>query len=252
MDGIRVQGRRGSLVSLRPVLLLVIVACLVCGTRASLAQAAAKNASSQAAGTSSTPEANSEEKKAEVSDPNDAFRHSTMVTSLGRMMGMDAERAATAFEIVNFVVLAALVGWFLVRTLPKTFRGRTGAIQKHLVDARSATEEANARLTTVESRLGRLDEEIAALKTRAEADAAAEEDRLRASIADERQRIVTAAEQEIASATAQARRQIRIFAAEMAIDQAAKKLVVTAETDRLLVQEFARRLEDKNPRGGQN
>ena len=37
-----------------------------------------------------------------------------------------------------------------------------------------------------------------------------------------------------------------------AIDQAARKLVVTAETDRLLVQDFARRLTGDHSKEGQN
>ena len=41
-------------------------------------------------------------------------------------------------------------------------------------------------------------------------------------------------------------------AAELAIDQAARKLIVTAETDRLLVQNFARRLTGDDTKGGQN
>ena len=165
---------------------------------------------------------------------------------------MNPEQAGTAFEVLNFVILAALMGWLLARLLPKTFRNRTSVIQKQLVDARSATEEANARLNNVEARLGKLDGEIAALRTQAERDAAAEGERMRASVEEEKAKILAAAEQEIATATTQARRQIQTFAAELAIDQAAKKLVVSAETDRLLVQEFARRLEDKSSRGGQN
>jgi F-type H+-transporting ATPase subunit b len=47
-----------------------------------------------------------------------------------------------------------------------------------------------------------------------------------------------------------ARREIQQFAAELAIEQAARKLVVTAETDRLLVESFARQLTGEP--GGQN
>ena len=59
---------------------------------------------------------------------------------------------------------------------------------------------------------------------------------------EEQKKIVEAAEAEIVAATAAARREIQNYAAELAIDQAAKKLVVSAETDRLLVENFARRL----------
>jgi F-type H+-transporting ATPase subunit b len=149
-------------------------------------------------------------------------------------------------------VLALLVGWFLVKTLPKTFRDRNAAIQKQLVDARAASEEASARLKSVETRLGKLDEQIAQLRSQAEKDSVQDEQRIKASVEEEKKKILSAAELEIVAATAQARRQIQQYAADLAIDQAAKKLVVSAETDRLLVQNFARRLAGESGKEGQN
>lgn len=205
-----------------------------------VAQEAAPAASS--AGQSSTPEAQSAEKSKQEDDENDAFRHSASVTAIGAKLGMNPEQAATAFSILNFLVLAALIAWFLIKSLPKVFRDRTSAIQRHLVEARSATEEANARLSGVEARLAKLDEQIAAMRTQAESDIAHDEQRIKASIEEEKQRILAAAEQEISSATTQAHRQLKQYAADLAIEQAAHKLAISAETDRLLVQDFARRL----------
>jgi F-type H+-transporting ATPase subunit b len=185
-------------------------------------------------------------------DEKAAYRHSEMVRKVGKMFGMDAEQAATSFEIFNFAILAILLIWLLVKTLPKTFRNRSGVIQKQLVDARTATEEAAARLSGVEARLSKLDEQIAAMRAQAEKASAADEKRIKASVEEEKQKILTAAEQEIASATTHARRQLQQYAAELAIDQAAQKLVVSAETDRLLVQAFASRLAGDDPKGGQN
>ena len=48
------------------------------------------------------------------------------------------------------------------------------------------------------------------------------------------------AAQEITVAAAQARRGLRHFAADLAIEQAAKQLVLTPETDRALISEFVR------------
>jgi len=42
------------------------------------------------------------------------------------------------------------------------------------------------------------------------------------------------------------------YAAGLAIEQAARKLVVSAETDRLLVQGFTQRLTGDEPKKGQN
>ena len=206
----------------------------------------------QSAGVTSTPEAQSPEKNKQEQDENDAYRHSEMVQKLGAKLGMNAEQAATAFEVTNFVLLAVLVGWGLLKMLPKLLRDRNTAIQKHLVDARTATEEARTRLSSVEERLSKLDGEIAAMRSHAEQDSAKEEQRLKASVEEEKQKILASAEQEIAAATMHAQKQLQQHAAELAIEQAARKLVVSAETDRLLVQGFAQRLAGDESKKGQN
>jgi F-type H+-transporting ATPase subunit b len=203
-------------------------------------------------GGKSTPEAQSPEKNKQEEDANDAYRKSATVRTLGAKLGLNPDQAATTFTVLNFVVLVALVGWFLLKTLPKAFRNRNTAIQKHLVEARTATEEANVRLTSVEARLSKLDEQIAALRTQSEKDAANDEQRIKASVEEEKQRILAAAEQEIAAASSNAQRQLQQYAANLAIEQAARKLVVTAETDRLLVQDFARRLTGNDAKEGHN
>lgn len=197
----------------------------------------------------SAPDAQSPEKKEEVKDENAEYRNSATVQKLGRMLGMSTERAAAVFTVFNFVVLCLLVGMFLVKALPRAFRKRTTDIQKKLVDARTATEEANARLNTVEARLGKLDAEIAAMRTQAEANAKRDEQRIREGIEEEKRKIIAAADAEIQAATALARRQLGQYAAELAVEQAARKLVVTVETDRLLVRNFAERLGSRNGDG---
>ncbi|HWZ52655.1 MAG TPA: ATP synthase F0 subunit B [Granulicella sp.] len=185
-------------------------------------------------------------------DENDAYRHSAMVKKVGSMMGLNAEQAGMALEVFNFAILAIFVGWLLARMLPKAFRNRSGVIQQQLVDARSATEEAGARLKGVEARLAKLDDQIAAMRAQAEKDSELDEQRIKASVEDEKKKILASAEQEIAAATSMARRQLQQYAADLAISQAAQKLVVTAETDRLLVQAFAQRLAGEGSKDGQN
>jgi F-type H+-transporting ATPase subunit b len=198
------------------------------------------------------PEVQSSEKNKQEVDENDQYLHSPTVRALGAKFGLSPEQAATTFTFLNFVVLAGFVGWFLAKALPKTFRNRNTAIQKDLVDARTATEQASARLSSVEDRLSKLDSQIAAMRAQAEKDSAQDQQRIQASVEEEKQKILAAAEQEITAATALAQRQIQQYAAELAIEQAARKLVVTAETDRLLVQNFARRLTGDDSKGGQN
>ncbi len=201
-------------------------------------------------GERSTPINTEPEKKEQEQDENEAYRHSAVVGKLGSLVGLNPEQAATAFEALNFLLLVVGVGYGLVKLLPKTFRERNTAIQKHLVDARSATEESSARLTAVEGRLAKLDGEIAGMRAQIEAETAREEQRLRASLEDEKAKILASADEEIQAATANARRELQRHAAELAVEQAAKRLVVTAETDRLLIQGFAQRL--MGEKGGQN
>jgi F-type H+-transporting ATPase subunit b len=210
------------------------------------------SARAQAAGVASTPEAQSPEKNEQEKDENDAYRHSPMVIKLGGMLGMNADQAATAFEVTNFLLLVVGIGWVVGKILPKMIRDRNTAIQKHLVDARTATEEASARLNSVEERLGKLDGQIAAMRAQAEQDSARDEARIKASVEEEKKNILAAAEQEISAATSNAQKNLQQYAAELAIEQAARKLVVSAETDRLLVQGFAQRLAGDESKKGQN
>lgn len=211
----------------------------------------AQSAPAQRSSEASTAKPESPESEVEV-DETKKFKESPSVQKLGAMLGLKPEQAATAFEVTNFAVLAILIGLFLAKALPKAFGARSSAIQKDLVDARSATEQASARLSGVEARLAKLDGEIAAMRTQADKDSALDEHRIKASVEDEKKKILAAAEQEIAAATTTARRQIQQYAAELAIEQAARKLVISAETDRLLVQNFARRLGGDDSKEGQN
>jgi F-type H+-transporting ATPase subunit b len=236
--------------NLRPtaVSMLLLMLVLLLSPFAVRAQAQGKDAG----GREGTPLAQSPRAQKTIVDEEAAYRNSPVVKKLGAMMGMSTERAATVFNVFNFVVLAVLVGFFLLKTLPKTFRDRTSSIQRRLVDARTATEEASARMNSIEERLASLDGQIDAMRTQSEKDSTADEARLKAVVEEERTKILASADVEISAATSQAHRQLQQFAAELAIEQAAHKLVISAETDRLLVQGFARRLAGDNTKGGEN
>jgi F-type H+-transporting ATPase subunit b len=239
--------------TMRARLLLALVLTLGVAPVAAVpmrAQAVAASPST-ASGQKAEPQAISAGKRKEAEEGTEAFKKSPMVISLGRMLGMEPATASTVFTWFNFAVLALAVLYALAKALPKTFRGRTQGIQKNLVEARSATEEAKARLSGVEARLAKLDAEIAALKSEAEKDAAADEARIKASVADERERIAHAAEQEIAAAEAHAQRNLREFAAKLAVEQAASRLNLSDDDDSEIVRGFAARLAATG-KGGSN
>jgi len=204
------------------------------------------------AGDHTSPEAQVPEKKEQEHDESYAYTHSPAVQTFGRMVGLNPDQAATVFTLINFVLLASAVIYGLAKMLPKTFRNRNTAIQKGLVDARTATEEARARLGAVESRLAKLDEQIAGMRQQANADIEREAQKLQAGVEAQKAKIVTDAETEIQAVSAAARRELQKYAAELAISQVARKLEVTAATDKLLVESFAGKLGFNGPKGGQN
>ena len=219
-------------------------------TRA-LAQATAGVA--QTTGSTSASDAQSPEKNnQQEQNENDKYLKSASVVWLAKKLGISTDLASTLSELGNFVLLALGVAWLVVKFLPKAIRDRNTTIQKSLVDARTATEEARERLSGVEERLGKLDGEIAAMRVLAEQDSAKAAQRIKATVEDEKVRILAAAEQEITVATSHAQKQLQQYAAGLAIEHAAHKLVVSAETDRLLVQGFAERLTGDGSKKGQN
>jgi F-type H+-transporting ATPase subunit b len=169
----------------------------------------------------------------------DVYRHSASVKLLGRWFHLEKETAAKVFEYLNFAILAGAVLYGLLQYLPRTFRANRENIQHQLVDARTATEQAHERLAAIEQRLGRLDEEIAAISKQAEQDSVEDEARIKASIEAERRRIVDAVSKDIAAAANAAQRDLKRFAAELAVDRASQRIVLTEDDDRSLMQEFA-------------
>jgi F-type H+-transporting ATPase subunit b len=155
-----------------------------------------------------------------------------------RTFHIPAETAAVLFEAINFLIIALVVGIPLVRILPGHLRNRKAKLASDIESARKMTEDANARLSAVEAQMAKLGDEIARFRAEVEAESKQDEAKIKAALADESARIVESAEQEIAQAAAQARRGLRNFAADLAIDQAAKQIVLTAETDRALIAEF--------------
>jgi len=128
------------------------------------------------------------------------------------------------------------------KVMPQGFAPRTAQIQKGIEEARKASAEASARLSEIEERLSHLGEEIAALKATSEADFSVEEQRIKAAAEEDARNIVVAAEQEIAAAARVAQRDLKSFAAGLAVDLAEQKIKVDDATDKALVTGFATQL----------
>ncbi len=80
------------------------------------------------------------------------------------------------------------------------------------------------------------------IKTGAEREAIAEEERVRAAAEDDKRKVVDAAESEIAAIARSARHELKSFAASLAVDLASKRIKVDDNTDQALVRQFVGRL----------
>jgi F-type H+-transporting ATPase subunit b len=219
-------------------LLLAFAMCL------SLRPAGNAQASSEAGGRSAqSAPANGSPKPAESSgEDTEQFKHSDSVRFLSRITGLSIEGAYWLAVIINFAIVAGVIVWVSRKNLPAAFRNRTASIQKSIEEARRASEDANQRLAQIESRLSRLDDEIAQMRIASEREASAEEQRIQRAAEEDARRIVESAEQEISAAAKAARRELTSYAADLAVTLAARQIRVDAPTDQALVRRFASQL----------
>jgi F-type H+-transporting ATPase subunit b len=191
--------------------------------------------SSAASGASRAEKMDAPETKSETQQ----FRHAVPVQKIAHLTHMSTETTAKIFEDLNSAILIGAILWFLLRMVPKILRQRSDTLQKQLLDARLATTQANERLSAVEERLSKLGIEIEAIREQTERESASDERHIHEALEAERQRIVASAEQEIEAAGAAARRDLKKFAAELAVDRALGRIHLSSEDDHALIRTFA-------------
>lgn len=203
--------------------------------------------------------------KVEEGEEENVYRHTPLVSAISDAVFHDdksatdpekvelrkkhIETTARTFEWINAAILLLCIFIPLAKFLPRVMRKRSITLSHHLEEARKTSADANARLSAVEAQLSRLDEEIAKIRAQVEDESKQDEVRIRASMEEERERIVASAEQEITAAAAHARRSLRHFAADIAIEQAVKQMVLTPETDRALISEFISQAQNESGNG---
>lgn len=247
------QSSRALLVIFSVLVLAVMLASVPAvygqGSPPSENPASASPAHSESTGPSA--ELAKESREAAGEDEEAQFKKSASVQFVSRITGLDIEKAYWLCVLLNFAVIAGGIFWLSKKNLPGLFRSRTAAIQKSMEEARQASQDANRRLAEIETRLSKLDTEIAGMRATAEKEAAAEEVRIKAATAEEARKIVESAEQEIVAAAKSARRELTAFAADLSVSLARKQIRVDAATDQGLVRNFSQQLPGDGPKGGQ-
>ncbi len=184
----------------------------------------------------------SREAAGEEKGENAELKKSPAVAFVARVTGSSLQHAYWLCMVLNFVIVAAAIIWLSRLHLPGLFRSRTQSIQSAMREAQKASDDASRRLAEIESRLARLDSEITAMQATAEKEAAAEETRILTAAEEDRRKIVEAAQQEIAAAGKAARRDLKAYAADLAVSLARREIRVDHHTDQALIRSFAEQL----------
>lgn len=236
-------------------LLALAAAFVVAPARSAAQQAAPAPSASNSATASPAPPSGqpAPQKPQSEEEQEQAFLHAPIVQSVARILHLSVDTTIDILLGINFAIIFFAIAIPLSKAMPKILHQRSQTLSQDLKTARAATADAQARLSAVEARLAGLGDEMQKFRAQLEQESLEDEKRIKAAIGEESARIVAAAEQEIGQAAAQAKRGLRNFAADLAIDQAASQLKLTPETDRALIAEFVAGVgADAAGKGGQN
>jgi len=150
----------------------------------------------------------------------------------------------------NFAILAIGLGYLMAKHLPTFFHSRTETIRKSIVEAQQAKLDAERRAADMESRMSALGAEIEKFRAQSQQEMAEEGARIGRETAALIEKLERQAELEIESAGKAARRELRAFAAELAVDLAEKRIRTRLDegTEAALIEGFVRDLQSKESR----
>jgi F-type H+-transporting ATPase subunit b len=155
---------------------------------------------------------------------------------------------AYRWQVLNFVILVAVLVYFMNKPLKEFLRKRTEIIEKSLKEAKEAKELAERALAEVEERLKLKDREMEEILARARLSAEKEQDLLVQQGEQMKEKILEQAKNNIDYELRLAKEAIKAEAVEVAMELAEKKLKekLTREEQIKLIEESLRRMETKN------
>jgi F-type H+-transporting ATPase subunit b len=138
--------------------------------------------------------------------------------------GLITVNASLIIQIVNFLILLAVLYRFLYRPLVGALEGRSAAIKQQLAEAQAAREEAQRQLADFETRLRASQAEAQKAREQALREAAETRERLTAEARAEASRLVESAQAQIAQEVRRAKAELRQEVGQHAI-QIAERLI---------------------------
>ncbi len=134
------------------------------------------------------------------------------------------EKDLTGWKWANFAILAAGIGYLLVKQAGPYFASRSLEIRKGIEDAQKLRAEAEERAAAMDARLATLGLEVEAMRKASHEEASQEGHRIRQGTAEEMAKIQANAEREIVALLKAAQIELKSYSAQLAIDLAREKV----------------------------
>lgn len=148
----------------------------------------------------------------------------------GMILGM-------GWPVANFIIFIGVLYYFLNQPIREYLTTRDSTIRKDLVEAAELRAAATAQLENIEHKLQALPGELAKLRSRGAEDIKAEEQRIAAQAAADRERLLEQTRREIELQVRLAKKEILEHTANLSVQLATdriKKEVTPADQDRLV------------------
>ena len=144
------------------------------------------------------------------------------------------------FRWLNFLIVFGGIAYLIAKHGGAFFRGNAKEIAASIVEATAVKAEADRELHEVETKIARLDRDVAEMREEARRNWAAEAERLHASGLAEIEKINLAARAELAASERAAQQQVREIAASLAVERAAVLVssMMNAEVRARMFQSF--------------
>jgi F-type H+-transporting ATPase subunit b len=146
-----------------------------------------------------------------------------VVLSAAEEGGGSAEPSMT-WKVVNFAILAIGLAYLMAKTLPGFFHSRTSSIQEGIAEAQKVKAEAEKRAAEVDKRVSALGADIEKFRTQSRSEMEKEGTRIREETATTIRKMEQQAQVEIESAGKTARRELKTYAANLALDLAEQRV----------------------------
>jgi F-type H+-transporting ATPase subunit b len=152
------------------------------------------------------------------------------------------------WQVANFIIFLGVLYYFLNKPFTEYLAGRSSTIRKDLVEAAELRSAATTQLAAIEQKLQALPGEVTALRARGADEIKAEEQRIAAAAAADRERMLEQTRREIDLQVRLAKKDILEHAADLSLQLATdrvKKEVTPADQDRL-VDRYLSQVKDTN------